>query len=91
MLNSNYVEIYEKKNVMIARDNVVLVSNKSEKLETEKLVLNEQKEKVYTNEKVIITTKNEVIQGVGFESSLDFSDYKLSKITGVIDLNINID
>ena len=80
MLNSNYVEIYEKKNIMIARDNVVLVSNKSEKLETEKLVLNEQKEKVYTNEKVIITTKNEVIQGVGFESSLDFSDYKLSKI-----------
>ena len=35
MLNSNYVEIYEKKNIMIARDNVVLVSNKSEKLETE--------------------------------------------------------
>ena len=77
--------------MMIARDNVVLVSNKSEKLETEKLVLNEQKEKVYTNDKVIITTKNEVIQGVGFESSLDFSDYKLSKITGVIDLNINTD
>ena len=80
-----------KKNIMIARDNVVLVSNKSEKLETEELVLNEQKKKVYTNEKVIITTKNEVIQGVGFESSLDFSDYKLSKITGVIDLNINTD
>ena len=91
ILNSNYVEIYEKENIMIARDNVVLVSNKSEKLETEKLVLNEQKEKVYTNEKVIITTKNEVIKGVGFESSLDFTDYKLSKITGVIDLNINTD
>ena len=89
MLNSNYVEIYEKKNIMIARDNVVLVSNKSEKLETEKLVLNEQKDKVYTNEKVIITTKNE--EGVGFESSLDFTDYKLSKITGVIDFNINTD
>tara|TARA_B100000963_G_scaffold71489_4_gene59629 strand:- start:10044 stop:10583 length:540 start_codon:yes stop_codon:yes gene_type:complete len=91
MLNSNYVEVYEKENIMIARDDVVLISNESDKLETEKLVLNEQKEKVYTNEKVIITTKNEVIKGVGFESNLDFSDYKLSKITGVIDLSFNSD
>ena len=47
---------------MIARDNVVLISKNSDKLETEQLTFDEKKEKIYTIQKVIITTK-EVIQG----------------------------
>ena len=66
---SNYADIDEKNNVMIA--NVSVISKKSDKkLETEKLILNEKKEKVYTNEEVVITTANEVIYAQGFESNL---------------------
>ena len=47
--------------------------------------------KIYTIQKVIITTKKEVIQGEGFESNLDFSQYKLSMIHGVFDINVSSD
>tara|TARA_Y100000766_G_scaffold198296_1_gene170626 strand:- start:80 stop:553 length:474 start_codon:yes stop_codon:yes gene_type:complete len=90
-LYSNYLEIDQENNVMIARDNVVLISKNSDKLETEQLTFDEKKEKIYTIQKVIITTKKEVIQGEGFESNLDFSQYKLSMIHGVFDINVSSD
>lgn len=91
VLNSNYAEIDQKNKIMVARDNVILISKNSNKLETEKLIFDEKKEIIYTDEKVIITTKKEVIQGEGFQSNLDFSEYQLSMIHGVFDLNINND
>jgi LPS export ABC transporter protein LptC len=90
-LYSNYLEIDQENNVMIARDNVILISKNSDKLETEQLTFDEKKEKIYTIQKVIITTKKEVIQGEGFESNLDFSQYKLSMIHGVFDINVSSD
>ena len=44
-LYSNYLEIDQENNVMIARDNVVLISKNSDKLETEQLTFDEKKEK----------------------------------------------
>tara|TARA_B100000900_G_scaffold122972_1_gene103715 strand:- start:18768 stop:19298 length:531 start_codon:yes stop_codon:yes gene_type:complete len=90
-LYSNYLEIDQKNNVMIARDNVILISKNSDKLETEQLTFDEKNEKIYTIQKVIVTTKKEVIQGEGFESNLDFSQYKLSMIHGVFDINLSSD
>ena len=76
----------EKNNLMTARDSVVLKSKKK-KLETELLIWDEKKEKIYTNNDVIITTDNEVIYAKGFESDPNFSDYTLKKISGKMYIN----
>jgi len=76
----------EKNNLMTASDSVVLKSEKK-KLETELLIWDEKKEKIYTTNDVIITTDNEVIYAKGFKSDLNFSDYSLKKISGKMYLN----
>ena len=76
----------EKNNLMTARDSVVLKSKKK-KLETELLIWDEKKEKIYTTNDVIITTENEVIYAKGFESDPNFSDYTLKKISGKMYVN----
>jgi LPS export ABC transporter protein LptC len=76
----------EKNNLMTARDSVVLKSKKK-KLETELLIWDEKKEKIYTNNDVIITTDNEIIYAKGFESDPNFSDYTLKKISGKMYIN----
>ena len=42
--------------------------------------------KIYTNNQVIVTTNKEQIIGDGFTSNTDFTNYSISNITGVINL-----
>ena len=71
----------EINNIMIASSSVVL-SNKTKKLETEYLVWDEKKDKIYTENDVIITTEKEKIYAKGFSSDPNFNDYTLNKISG---------
>ena len=71
---------------MIATDSVILKSI-DKKLETEVLIWDQKKEKVYTEEEVVITTANEVIYAQGFISDPNFSDYTLKKISGKMYVN----
>jgi LPS export ABC transporter protein LptC len=75
-------EVDEINNIMTALENVLLISSEGKKLETEELIWDEKKNKIYTEKKVIITTGKEVIEGEGFESNSDFSEYSISKIHG---------
>lgn len=69
---------------MIARGNVVVVSDSAGvKLETSTLNWDNQKQIVYTNEFITISTKKEIIRGYGFESNLDLSNYKIYKVSGI--------
>ena len=71
----------EKNNIMTASDSVVLKNNEK-KLETDVLIWDEKKDKIYTESDVIITTKNEIIYAQGFISNPNFSDYTLKNIRG---------
>ena len=82
VLKAQSAEVNEINNVMTALDNVILTSSSGKKLETEELIWDEKKNKIYTDKKVIITTGKEVIEGEGFESNPDFSEYLISKIHG---------
>lgn len=68
--------------LMTASNNIILTSSEGKKLETSELIWDEQKNKIYTDKKVIITTEKELIEGSGFESNSDFSEYTISKIYG---------
>jgi len=85
-LSANYAIRYEKKNLMEAKKDVVVINEKGEKLNTEHLIWDEKKQKIYSDAFVKITTADEVIFGEGFEAEQDFSKYRINKIKGTINL-----
>lgn len=80
---------HEKSQMMEAFGNVEVVNAKNEKLNTEYLVWNESTKKISSNEFVKITTNDKIIFGNGFESNQDFTNYRIFKITGTININRN--
>ncbi|MFN5325121.1 MAG: LPS export ABC transporter periplasmic protein LptC [Bacteroidota bacterium] len=77
----------ERSQTMEAFGNVEVVNVKNEKLNTEHLVWNEMTKKISSNEFVKITTPDKIIYGKGFESNQDFTNYRIFKITGTININ----
>ena len=72
---------------MEAKRHVVVVNEKGDKLETEHLVWNATTQKIYTEEFVKITTKDEVIWGTGLNANQDFSEYEITHPQGVIQVD----
>jgi len=62
----------------------VVVNEKNEKLNTEKLEWDEQTGKLYSDQFVKITTPEEIIMGTGFEADQNFNSYRIFKVTGTI-------
>jgi LPS export ABC transporter protein LptC len=85
-LKSKYAIRYDRDKKMIARNDVILVNNKGDSLNTEELIWDEVKQKIYSDKFVRITTKDEIIMGEGFESNTEFTKYKIFSIRGVISL-----
>jgi LPS export ABC transporter protein LptC len=84
-LMADYASIDERKKIMLAQNNVILISSDDKKLETDELIWDENKNKIYTDKKVKITTGKEVIYGEGFTSTPDFKKYSITKINGTFD------
>lgn len=86
-LDAEYAVNYEKKRWMEARRNVVVVNEKGERLNTEHLIWDEYSERIFSEDFVKITTKDEIIFGQGFEANQNFTKYKIFKIKGNIKIN----
>lgn len=71
---------------MEAQRNVVVINEKGDKLNTEHLTWNALTKKIYTENFVKITTKDEVIWGDGLDASQDFSEYEIKNVKGQINL-----
>jgi LPS export ABC transporter protein LptC len=84
-LMADYASIDEGKKIMLVQNNVILISSDDKKLETDELIWDENKNKIYTDKKVKITTGKEVIYGEGFTSTPDFKKYSITKINGTFD------
>ena len=89
-LNAEYGIRYERDQRMEARKNVTVINEKGDQLNTEHLIWDERKEKLFSDEFVKITTKDEIIFGNGFEANQDFTKYKIFNIKGTITLNNEI-
>ncbi len=66
-------------------DSVVVVNKEGSVLKTDKLFWNNKEQRVYSDQFVHIKTPNEEIQGVGFESDQNLTNYKIYKVTGTFD------
>lgn len=67
---------------MEAFGDVIVYNEKGEKLETEHLIWDEQKEKIISNTKVKITKKTQIIMGDGLISDQNFLDYEIKNPHG---------
>jgi LPS export ABC transporter protein LptC len=86
-LKANYAKQDRNKDLYLAKGNVVVNNiQKQEKLETEELYWNKNKEEIYTDKFVKITTAEEVITGKGLRANQDFSRYSITKVTGTFSL-----
>lgn len=81
-LDARYGLRLENKNEVIVRDSVVWRSVEGEKIETEELIWDERRRKIYTNKFVVITRPDEIIYGHGFEADQDFSYSRINAIEG---------
>lgn len=85
-LTSKYAIHKETERIMEAKNDVVVVNDKGEKLNTEHLIWLQDSSKIYSDEFVKITTKDEIIMGEGMEANQDFSKWKIHKIKGTINI-----
>lgn len=83
-LTAGYAVRYPALNRWEAMFNVIFVSAKGEKLETDHLIWDESAERIFSDKKVTVTTGREIIIGEGFEADQYFNAYKIHKITGEI-------
>jgi LPS export ABC transporter protein LptC len=67
----------QDKGLIVARDSVVMVTVKKEKLETEELIWDEKTAKIRTDKFVKVSKPDEIIYGFGLEADQDFSYWKI--------------
>ena len=89
-LTANYGIGYDNGNgvmeKMEAKGNVIVINEKGEKLNTEHLIWNTFTKKIYTDEFVKITTKDQVIVGKGMIADQDFTSYEIKDVQGTFDI-----
>ena len=85
-LSANYAISYDTRDEMVVQNNVVVINTRGEKLATEELIWDQKKERIFSNKFVKITTKDEIIFGDGLESNQSFTEYKIKKIKGTINV-----
>lgn len=86
-LEANYAINYEKRKMIELKDSVYVVNIEGETLETDKLIWDQNEQKIHTDAPVKITQKDQIIYGEGFESNQNFTQYTVYKIKGIVNLN----
>lgn len=72
---------------MLAKNDVVVVNAKGEKLNTEELLWSQKKKLISTPGFVKITTSEQIIYGRGLDAKEDFSSYTIRQVTGKVKIN----
>lgn len=86
VLTCERATINNTSNIMIAEEKVVLIGTENKQLSTEQLIWDKNRNLIYTDLEVIITTEDEIISGIGFQSTPDFSEYEIKKAKGSFNL-----
>ncbi len=72
---------------MEVTDEVVFTNARGERLETERLVWEQDSARVHTDSPVKITRSDDILYGQGLDASEDFSRYTIRRVTGVLNLD----
>lgn len=86
-ITADYGISYEKKKLMEARHNVVVENlEKGEKLNTEELFWDREKQLIYSNKFVKLTTGEQVITGDGLTSEEPFDEIFITNPKGLLEI-----
>ena len=86
-VTSKYAKFTNSTNIWELRDCVVVINEKHDKLETEQLFWNQTTDLIYTDRFVKITSADEEIQGIGFESDTHLQNQRIKKVSATIYFN----
>ena len=85
-IRANYCIYDETEKLWTAENDVVAVSEEGDTLNTEFLIWDQQKEKIYSDQYVRITNKEGVIHGKGFEANQDFTNWTIKGSSGIMNI-----
>jgi LPS export ABC transporter protein LptC len=85
-LTAEYGISYPNEKRIIVRRDVEILNVKGERLNTEELIWDQVRGKIFTDKNVTITTKDQIIMGVGLESNQSFSDWEILNVTGSLNV-----
>lgn len=83
-LLANKANINERINYLQATDNIIVESDSGVTLFTDTLTWDNEKEIIFTNDSVMITTEsNDTLYGIGFQSDINMEQWKILQPRGV--------
>lgn len=85
-LRAKYAISYEEENIIEAHNDVVVINEKNEMLNTEHLIWDREQAIIYTEKFVKITTDEEVMFGDGMESDEMFDQWVIKRPRGVFSI-----
>lgn len=85
--SSKYAKFVDKENLWELNDSVVIINESGDKLETEQLFWDRDKNLVFTDRFVKITNEDQTVMGTGFESDPQLTRRKIKNVTATIYLH----
>jgi len=85
-LTANYAISYETTKIIEVRNNVHVKNIRDEELETEKLIWDQKRELIYTDNFIKLKTADEILYGTGFEANQTFTRYRIRNLTGRVSI-----
>jgi len=83
-LSSKYAKYLDDKKIWELKDSVIAVNEKNEILETEMLYWDQEKDLVYTDRFVKITSEDQVVMGTGLEANSRFTKPRIRNVSAII-------
>lgn len=83
-LSANYGINYTAKHLIFLRNDVHVINEKGEELQSEELYWDQTTRKIYTDKAVKIIREDEIIHGSGLESNENFTRYRILKPSGEV-------
>jgi LPS export ABC transporter protein LptC len=87
MITSKYARYDENKKLWELKDSVNAVNEKNEIMETELLYWSQEKDLVYTDRFVRMTTEDQIVLGTGFESDPRLTDPHIRNVSATFYIN----
>jgi LPS export ABC transporter protein LptC len=81
---AKYARFTENKRLWELRDSVIIVNGNSDRLETEQLYWDQDKDLIYTDRFVKIINEDQIIMGTGFESDIRLTTRRIKNPSGPI-------
>jgi LPS export ABC transporter protein LptC len=86
-LSSKYARYEDNRKLWELKDSVIAINEKKERLETELLYWDQDKNIVYTDRFVKITSEDQIIMGTGLESDPRFTKWRIRNVSAQFYVN----